>query len=275
VEVIVRLTSPQPGERCNDPACGTFGFMVAADRYIKEQTDYLFDLSTRQQDFQKTSAFTGIELVHDNYRIALMNALLHHLEGEILMADTLSSQGKRLKDLDLVLTTLPFSTKKPGERPTRDDLTFPTANKQLNFLQHIYRSLKRDGKSRAAVIVPDSALIADEESSRILADLMDKCHLHTVLRLPMGIFFDPKAKANVLFFTRGEKEQDNTKAVWFYDMRSSMLTEKPGQEYFYPFIQAYQAPDRAAVKDNRWTCFTKEEFVTSFTVHPPLLANVE
>ena len=116
-----------------------------------------------------------------------MNAMLHDIDGKIYLCDTLSNQGKQMNGFDVVLTNPPFGTKKGGERANRDDFTFQTSNKQLNFLQHIYRSLKADGKARAAVVLPDNVLFADGEGERIRKDLMDKCTLHTVLRLPTGI----------------------------------------------------------------------------------------
>lgn len=106
INVMTRLIAPQPGERCNDPACGTFGFMIAADRYIKDQTDDYFTLATELQEFQKYQAFSGCELVHDTHRLALMNAMLHDIEGEILLADTLSNQGKVMNNYDVVLTII-------------------------------------------------------------------------------------------------------------------------------------------------------------------------
>ena len=263
INVMVKLVAPQAGERCNDPACGTFGFMIAADRYVKAKTDDLFDLSETQQDFQKNEAFTGCELVHDAHRLALMNAMLHDLHGEILLADTLSNQGKEMKNFDVVLTNPPFGTKKGGERATRDDLTYPSSNKQLNFLQHIYRSLKPDGRARAAVVLPDNVLFADGDGAKIRVDLMDKCNLHTVLRLPTGIFYAQGVKTNVLFFTRGVSEKDNTQEVWFYDLRTNMpsfgKTNPLKEEHFTDFIAAYTAEDRAAVQDERWRCFTRQE----------------
>lgn len=267
IDVMVELIAPQAGELCNDPACGTFGFMIAADRYIKNRTDNYFDLgSTQAQTFQIRDAFTGCELVHDTHRLALMNAMLHGIEGEILLADTLSNQGKQMRDFDVVLTNPPFGTKKGGERATRDDLTFPTSNKQLNFLQHIYRSLKADGKARAAVILPDNVLFADGDGAKIRADLMDKCNLHTVLRLPTGIFYAQGVKTNVLFFSRGKTEKDNTKEVWFYDLRTNMpsfgKTNPLTKQHFDDFIAAYIAEKRSKVKDERWNCFTREEIKT-------------
>lgn len=261
IDVMVRLMKPQVGELCNDPACGTFGFMIAADRYLKDQTDEYFDLDEEQAIFQKQKAFTGCELVHDTHRLALMNAMLHGIEGEILLADTLSTAGKALKGYDLVLTNPPFGTKKGGERATRDDFAFATSNKQLNFLQHIYRSLKRGG--RAAVVLPDNVLFADGDGGRIRADFMDKCDLHTVLRLPTGIFYAQGVKTNVLFFARGQTDKGNTKEVWFYDLRTNMpsfgKTTPLREEHFANFETAYEAKDRRAVRDERWSVFTREE----------------
>ena len=263
IDVMTRLMKPQPGERCNDPACGTFGFMIAASRYVKDRTDDFFDLDADTARFEKEEAFTGCELVHDTHRLALMNAMLHDIDGRILLGDTLSNLGKSMKGYDLVLTNPPFGTKKGGERATRDDFTFPTSNKQLNFLQHIYRSLKADGRARAAVVLPDNVLFADGDGERIRVDLMDKCDLHTVLRLPTGIFYAQGVKTNVLFFTRGQTDKGNTREVWFYDLRTNMpsfgKTNPLKNDDFAGFEAAYEAPDRHAVQDERWSVFTREE----------------
>jgi len=264
IDIMVRLIDPKPGERCNDPACGTFGFMIAADAHQKATTDNYFDLeSIDKQNFQRQQAFTGCELVHDTHRLALMNAMLHGIEGEILLADTLSNQGTQMSGFDVVLTNPPFGTKKGGERATRNDLTFPSSNKQLNFLQHIYRSLKKDGKARAAVVLPDNVLFADGDGAKIRDDLMDKCNLHTVLRLPTGIFYAQGVKTNVLFFTRGVSEKGNTKEVWFYDLRTNMpsfgKTNPLKQSHFDEFITAYSATDRTALSDERFSSFTREQ----------------
>ena len=263
IDVMTELIAPQPGERCNDPACGTFGFMIAADAYVKANTDDLFSLTSEQQAFQKKEAFTGAELVHETHRLALMNAMLHDIEGKIYLCDTLSNQGKQMNGFDVVLTNPPFGTKKGGERANRDDFTFQTSNKQLNFLQHIYRSLKADGKARAAVVLPDNVLFADGEGERIREDLMDKCNLHTVLRLPTGIFYAQGVKTNVLFFTRGTTDKGNTKEVWFYDLRTNMpsfgKTNPLKLEHFDGFKAAYTANDRHTVSDERWSCYTYEQ----------------
>lgn len=263
IDVMTELIAPQPGERCNDPACGTFGFMISADRYVKNHTDELFDLPEELATFQVKEAFSGGELVHETHRLALMNAMLHNIEGKIVLGDTLSESGKAMTGFDVVLTNPPFGTKKGGERATRDDFTYTTSNKQLNFLQHIYRSLKSDGKARAAVVLPDNVLFADGDGEKIRVDLMNKCNLHTILRLPTGIFYAQGVKTNVLFFTRGKTDEDNTKELWIYDLRTNMpsfgKTNKLKKEHFNDFIKAYQAEDRSAVNDERWNCFTREQ----------------
>ena len=263
IDVMTQLIAPQVGERCNDPACGTFGFMIAADAYVKSLSDDYCDLTEKQAEFQVKEAFTGGELVHETHRLALMNAMLHNIEGRIVLGDTLSESGKAMTGYDVVLTNPPFGTKKGGERATRDDFTYTTSNKQLNFLQHIYRSLKADGKARAAVVLPDNVLFADGDGEKIRVDLMNKCNLHTVLRLPTGIFYAQGVKTNVLFFTRGKTDEDNTKEVWFYDLRTNMpsfgKTNQLKKEHFADFIKAYTAEDRASVKDERWNCFTRDQ----------------
>lgn len=263
IDVMVKLVDPKPGEKCNDPAAGTFGFMIAADHYLKEKTDNYFDLDTDLAEFQRTEAFSGCELVHETHRLALMNAMLHDIEGNIILGDTLTNVGKQMKDLDVVLSNPPFGTKKGGERATRDDLTFMTSNKQLNFLQHIYRSLKADGKARAAVILPDNVLFQEGDGTKIREDLMDKCNLHTILRLPTGIFYAQGVKTNVLFFTRGIEDKGNTKEVWFYDLRTNMpnfgKTNPLKESHFDEFVKAYTAEDREKVEDERWNKFTREQ----------------
>ena len=263
IDVMTQLIAPQVGERCNDPACGTFGFMIAADAYVKSISDDYCDLTEKQAEFQVKEAFTGGELVHETHRLALMNAMLHNIEGRIVLGDTLSESGKAMTGYDVVLTNPPFGTKKGGERATRDDFTYTTSNKQLNFLQHIYRSLKADGKARAAVVLPDNVLFADGDGEKIRVDLMNKCNLHTVLRLPTGIFYAQGVKTNVLFFTRGKTDENNTKEVWFYDLRTNMpsfgKTNQLKKEHFIDFIKAFTAEDRASVKDERWNCFTRDQ----------------
>jgi type I restriction enzyme M protein len=227
INTMVTLVQPQPGEAIQDPAAGTGGFLVAAHEYIKGKTQDLFDLGEKEATWQVEKAYLGVELVPETHRLALMNCLLHGIEGPrgsegaIQLGDSLSSLGAGIPRADVILTNPPFGTKKGGGRPTRDDLTYPTGNKQLVFLQHIYRGLKPGG--RAAVVLPDNVLFEDGVGQKVRTDLMDKCDLHTILRLPTGIFYAQGVKTNVLFFTRGaEKETGNTKAVWVYDLRANM-----------------------------------------------------
>lgn len=263
IDVMVKLVDPKPGEKCNDPAAGTFGFIIAADNYLKEKTDNYFDLDTDLAEFQRTKAFSGCELVHETHRLALMNAMLHDIEGNIILGDTLTNMGKQMNNLDVVLSNPPFGTKKGGERATRDDLTFMTSNKQLNFLQHIYRSLKADGKARAAVVLPDNVLFQEGDGTKIREDLMEKCNLHTILRLPTGIFYAQGVKTNVLFFTRGTEDKGNTKDVWFYDLRTNMpnfgKTNPLKESHFEEFIKAYTSEHREKVEDERWNKVTREQ----------------
>ncbi len=263
INVMTELVKPQPGERCNDPACGTFGFMIAAHQYVKEHTDDFMDLDSDTAKFEENEAFSGCELVEGTHRLALMNSLLHDINGKIYRGDTLSPLGEIFKNYDVVLTNPPFGTKKGGERASRSDLLYSTSNKQLNFLQHIYRSLKANGKARAAVVLPDNVLFADNDGVNIRVDLMDKCNVHTILRLPTGIFYAKGVQTNVVFFTRGASDKDNTKEVWFYDMRSNMRTfgvRTPlTEDDFSDFIKAYTAEDRYAIEDPRWSVFTRDE----------------
>ncbi|WP_338786285.1 N-6 DNA methylase [Metabacillus sp. FJAT-53654] len=264
IDVMIQLIDPKIGERCADPAAGTFGFMIAADQYLKKKTDNYFDgVSPEQAEFQKKEAFTGMELVKDTHRLALMNALLHNMEGRLEQGDSLSSQGKWMKNFDVILTNPPFGTKKGGERVSRDDLTYETSNKQLNFLQLIYKALKENGQARAAVVLPDNVLFESGIGEQIRHDLMNKCNLHTILRLPPGIFYAQGVKTNVLFFTKGTIDQDNTKNVWVYDLRTNMSSfgkrNQLTMAHFENFMKAYIAEDRSEVEDERWNKFTREE----------------
>jgi type I restriction enzyme M protein len=259
---------PQASETVQDPAAGTAGFLVAADRYIKDHTDDLYKLSEQQGFFQRNNAFTGAELVPDTHRLCMMNLLLHGIEGGVELADTLSPDGERLSKADLVLTNPPFGTKKGGGRPTRSDfsVTADTSNKQLAFVEHIVRALKPGG--RAAVVVPDNVLFEDNTGRRLRTWLIELCNLHTILRLPTGIFYAQGVKTNVLFFQRGKTDKANTKAVWVYDMRANMpafgKTRPLTVEDFADFEKTYGSDPNGGGKrkdqgeDSRWRCFTRD-----------------
>lgn len=267
IDVMVELIDPQIGERINDPVAGTFGFMISADYHLKKKSDDYFDLSPEQVEFQKKEALSGMELVQNTHKLAIMNALLHDIEGRIEQGDSLSVNGKWMKNFDVVLSNPPFGTKRGGERATRDDITFETSNKQLNFLQTIYNSLKKNG--RAAVVIPDNVLFVDGVGERIRLDLLDKTKLHTILRLPTGIFYAQGVQTNVLFFERGETDKDNTKEVWIYDLRTNMPSfgkrNQLSRTHLEDFIEKYKADERKEdfnTEDNpnaRWRKYTIDQ----------------
>jgi type I restriction enzyme M protein len=226
IQVMVDLMKPQVGEVIQDPAAGTGGFLIAADRYMRAATDNYFDLLAvpRRAKFQVSEALRGLENVPDTFRLLLMNLHLHQIDPDYLdLADTLSPSGaeSEYKNANLILTNPPFGP--AGGPPTRDDLTITdrVSSYQLPFVEHVIRALKLGG--RAAVVVPDNVLFDDGRGKLLRRRLMSWCDLHTVLRLPTGIFYAQGVKTNVLFFTRAHEEapaNDATKAVWVYDMRT-------------------------------------------------------
>lgn len=251
INSMVHCIKPQPLEVIQDPAAGTAGFLIAADQYIKDQSDQLYELSPKDQTFQKTKAFVGVELVPSTRRLALMNCLLHGMEGGeegvVYLGNALGERGAGLAEADIILANPPFGTAKGGEASiTRGDLPYPTSNKQLAFLQHIYLNLKPGG--RAAVVLPDNVLFEGGVGIEVRQDLMNKCNLHTILRLPTGIFYAQGVKTNVLFFTKGSAEDKLqnlgcTENVWVYDLRTNMPTfgkRTPfTEQYLIPFEKAY------------------------------------
>lgn len=240
IDSMVAVMKPTLADVIQDPAAGTGGFLIAANHYLR--THHEFDgLTEAQQRKYRNGTFYGMEHVQDTHRLALMNLMLHGIDGGIRYGDTLSPEGEALPKATLILTNPPFGTKKGGGLPSRTDFTYPTSNKQFAFLQHIYRGLKPGG--RAAVVLPDNVLFESNVGTDIRRDLMDKCNLHTILRLPTGIFYAQGVKTNVLFFTRGEKDKGNTKAVWVYDLRANMpqfgKRTQLTREHFAEFQAAY------------------------------------
>ncbi|MBX8551017.1 type I restriction-modification system subunit M [Pseudomonas cichorii] len=219
IDSIVAVMKPHLNDVIQDPAAGTCGFLIAANNYLRRHFDFEnLHPDVLQQYSKKT--FYGMELVQDTHRLALMNMLLHGIDGGVIYGDTLSDDYMQLPPATLIFSNPPFGTKKGGGFPTRKDLVFPTSNKQLAFLQHIYTNLRPGG--RAAVVLPDNVLFESNVGTDVRRDLMDKCNLHTILRLPTGIFYAHGVKTNVLFFTRGESDKGNTKELWVYDMRANM-----------------------------------------------------
>ncbi len=244
IDVIVGLMKPQPGEVIQDPACGTGGFLIAADRMIRAATDDLAALPEAGQAFQIREALRGLENVPDAYRLLLMNLQLHKVESRhIVLGDTLAPPGaaEAMRGADLILTNPPFGP--AGGRPTREDFTITAtvASYQLPFVEHCIRALKPGG--RAAVIVPDNVLFEDGRGRELRRLMMDRCDLHTILRLPTGLFYAQGVKTNVLFFGRTHLSAGSTDAVWVYDLRTAMpsfgKTRPIRAEDFADFIAAY------------------------------------
>lgn len=224
IDSMVAVMQPTLEDVIQDPAAGTGGFLIAADRYIRQHSNP-DQWTEKEQRKYRRNTFYGMEHVQDAHRLALMNLMLHGLDSDphgagIRYGDTLSDDGAALPKATLIMTNPPFGTKKGGGLPSRTDFTFPTSNKQFCFLQHIYRGLTAGG--RAAVVMPDNVLFEGNVGRQIRADLMDKCNLHTILRLPTGIFYAQGVKTNVLYFTRGNSDKGNTSEVWVYDLRANM-----------------------------------------------------
>jgi type I restriction enzyme M protein len=271
VRVLVRLMKPWPGEVIQDPAAGTGGFLIASDKAIREATDDLFDLTPAQQEFQIKRALQGMENVEGVYRLLLMNLFLHGIDSQHLhLADTLGPEGADLTKswpADLVLTNPPFGP--AGGRPSRDDLTVTStvSTYQFPFVEHCIRALKPGG--RAAVVVPDNVLFDDGRGCELRRMLMDWCELHTILRLPTGIFYAQGVKTNVIFFRRGATASGNTKAVWVYDLRANMpafgKTSPLTEAHFAEFEAAYgddpngAAPRQDQGEEGRFRRFTRAE----------------
>jgi type I restriction enzyme M protein len=198
----------------------------------------------------KSKTYFGQELVQRPRRLTLMNLYLHGLEPHIALGDSIYEipSGQRF---DVVMTNPPFGTKGANQAPTRDDFTISTSNKQLNFIQHVMTILKPG--SRAAVVVPDNCLFADQ-AGEVFNILTEDCSLHTVLRLPNGTFtpYSPGTKTNVIFFTKGYK----TESVWVYDGRSNVphITKKDRPltpEQFAEFEKCYGKDPNGRAKRNR------------------------
>lgn len=273
IRVLVSLMKPAPGEVIQDPAAGTGGFLIAADHHMREETDGYFELSPKQQAFQLNHALTGLENVPDTFRLLLMNLHLHNIDPDnLVLADTLSPAGSqsRFKNADLILTNPPFGP--AGGPPTRDDLTITdrVSSYQLPFVEHCIRALRLGG--RAAILVPDNVLFDDGKGKALRQRLMNWCDLHTILRLPTGIFYAQGVKTNVIFFTRATKEaplRDATGAVWIYDMRTGApaygKTSPITEADFADFVACFgEDPDGEAPRTDqgeagRWRCFTRDE----------------
>ena len=264
IDSIVRIVAPDLGEKI----CYLLGgllVLIEADKYLRNKYDDDFGtdertISDEEREFQETKAFSACELVPDTHRLGLMNAILHDIGGNFIQGTLISEFGKQLNGFDVVLSNPPFGTKKGGERATRDDLIYDTSNKQLNFLQVIYNSLNTTGNARAGIVLPDNVLFEGGVGKDIEYPL-NKCNLHTILRLPTGIFYAQGVKTNVLFFTRGKGNENNTKEIWYYDLRSNMpnfgKTNPLIKEHFEEFERTFNNEEEKE-KLERWTKVTLE-----------------
>ncbi|AJY46866.1 N-6 DNA methylase [Martelella endophytica] len=260
VNSMVRTMKPKLGEIIQDPAAGSGGFLIAADRFIRSE-------NTEKAYAKTPPKYQGVEIEKNTRRICLMNTYLNGLDAEITYGDALTDDANGLQSADLILANPPFGSKAGSKRSLRSDLPYHNANKQLAFLQHIYLGLKQGG--RGAVVLPDNVLSDDGVGRLVRRDLMDRCNLHTVLRLPAGIFAGASVKTNVLFFTRGIEENSNTGPIWFYDLRSNMpvFGKKTPllDEHFAEFEKCFgndphgETERKDQGETGRFRCFTRKE----------------
>jgi len=283
IKAMVACLNPQPMKTIGDPACGTGGFFLAAYDWLANQ-----NLDKEQREFLKYHTFRGNEIVASTRRLALMNLFLHNI-GDIDSDNFISPNDALVADsgerFDYILANPPFGKKSSmtitnaeGEQE-RDDLTYnrqdfwvTTSNKQLNFVQHIRTLLKPEGK--AAVVLPDNVLFEGGAGETVRKKILETTNLHTILRLPTGIFYANGVKANVLFFD-GKPASKNpwTKEIWVYDYRTNIhhtLKKNPLKfEDLQDFIDRYKDGNTAKREETwslenpegRWKKFTYEEII--------------
>jgi type I restriction enzyme M protein len=282
---MVECIRPEPMKTVADPACGTGGFFLAAYDFLVKN----YQLDKEQSQFLKDKTFRGNEIVQSTRRLALMNMFLHNI-GDITGESMISSQDALIaaspESFDYVLANPPFGKKSSmtftndeGEQEEEDltynrqDFDATTSNKQLNFVQHIRTMLKTTGK--AAVVLPDNVLFEGGAGEKVRKKLLEKTNLHTILRLPTGVFYKQGVKANVLFFDNKPAAKDPwTKEVWYYDFRTNIhftLKKNPmRQEDLKDFIHRYNPENRFQREETwsdtnpegRWRKFTYEELVS-------------
>lgn len=258
VNSMVRVSKPKLGELIQDPATGSGGFLIAADRFIRSE-------HTKSAYSKNSPRYQGAEIEKNTRRICLMNTFLNGLDAEIIYGDALTDDAGGFRPADLILANPPFGNKAGSRRTLRANIHYSKVNKQLAFLQHIYLCLKIGG--RAAVVMPDNVLFDDGVGKLVRRDLMENYNLHSVLRLPKGIFSSAGVKTNVLFFSRGEEA--GTKATWFYDLRTNMptfgKTNVLVDRHFSEFEALYgsdpfgESERKELGKDSRWRKLTREQ----------------
>ena len=252
ISAMVDVTRPQIGETVCDPACGTGGFLLAAYDYMKNQSQ-----DKAKRDFLRDKALHGYDNTALVVTLASMNLYLHGIgtdRSPILCQDSLEKAPETL--VDVILANPPFGTRPAGSVDIeRQDFYVEIKTNQLNFLQHIMVMLKNGG--RAAVVLPDNVLFEGGAGEVIRKELLKNFNLHTILRLPTGIFYAQGVKANVLFFQKGQK----TENVWYYDYRTGIkhtLATKPMQrQHLDDFVACYNAENLQNRKDTeRCKCYS-------------------
>ena len=257
IQAMVDVAQPKIGETVCDPACGTGGFLLAAYDYMKNQSQ-----DKAKRDFLRDKALHGYDNTALVVTLASMNLYLHGIgtdRSPILCQDSLEKAPDTL--VDVILANPPFGTRPAGSVDIdRNDFYVETKNNQLNFLQHIMLMLKNTG--RAAVVLPDNVLFEGGAGETIRKELLKNFNLHTILRLPTGIFYAQGVKANVLFFQKGTP----TKNVWYYDYRTGIkhtLATKPMmRQHLDDFVKCYNAENIAARQETeRFKCYPVDELL--------------
>ena len=276
IQAIVEVMRPEPMQTICDPACGTGGFFLAAHDYLSARSD---QLDREQKQFLRYETFHGTDIVDSVVRLCVMNLHLHGVGGDespVKTGDSLiSNTGERF---DMVLTNPPFGKKSSitivdekgaaGKNSLiyeREDFWATTSNKQLNFLQHVKTILEINGK--AAIVVPDNVLFEGGAGETVRRKLMHECDLHTLLRLPTGIFYAQGVKANVLFFDRKPaSETPWTEKLWIYDLRTNkrftLKTKQMRYDALRDFVACYNPDNRHDRQETeRFKSFSYDELM--------------
>ena len=286
IRAMVECLRPEPKKTIADPCCGSGGFFLAAQEFLTNPDNYTLD--REQKEFLKNETFYGNELVKTTFKMALMNLYLHNI-GDIYGNVPVTQGDSLLTDpgyrVDYVLTNPPFGkkssitmTNEEGEEEEEDlvynrqDFWTTSSNKQLNFVQHINTIMKATGK--AAVVVPDNVLFEGGAGETVRQKLLQTTDLHTILRLPTGIFYKPGVKANVIFFDKKPASPEmQTKDIWMYDFRTNIhftLKQHPMSDAdLQDFIACYNPENRHERKetwsednpDGRWRKFSVDEIL--------------
>lgn len=268
IRAMVECVQPEPNKTIADPSCGTGGFFLAAYDFLNNPENYQLDRD--QKHFLKHKTFFGNEIVANTRRLCLMNMFLHNIgeiDGESLVSPNDALIAPSPVNVDYVLANPPFGKKSSmsftndeGEQETEDltynrqDFWATTSNKQLNFVQHIRSMLKTTGK--AAIVVPDNVLFEGGAGEIIRKKLLENTNLHTILRLPTGIFYAQGVKANVLFFDNQPASPEPwTKEVWFYDYRTNIhhTLKRKAMQFadLTDFIACYK-PENIHTRSETW-----------------------